>query len=104
MGRLIAALVSCLTIVACGSPSSSGVSKMPEAAPVQAVAIPRSELRAIVSERLGRTYDLHIKLPPSYAKPESAERRYPVLYLNDATYNFQVASAAHSRKKREGTP
>jgi predicted alpha/beta superfamily hydrolase len=56
------------------------------------VAIPRSQHLVLESKALGRTYDLHIKLPLGYGAPERASARYPVLYLNDATYNFQVAA------------
>jgi len=58
----------------------------------QAFEIPRSEVHEIRSEKLGRTYDLYIKLPPGYGKPENASERYPVIYLNDGPYTFQVAS------------
>ena len=39
-----------------------------------------------------RTYPLFIKLPKSYAK--NTDRRYPVLYLTDANYAFQLVSGA----------
>lgn len=57
-----------------------------------AVTIPRSLLFTMHSKTLDRTYDLHVKLPPSYGKAEQGPVRYPVLYMNDATYNFQVAA------------
>jgi uncharacterized protein len=56
------------------------------------VTIPRSLLFPIRSTTLNRTYDVHVKLPPQYDEAEQASIRYPVLYLNDATYNFQVAA------------
>lgn len=46
-------------------------------------------LRSAVS---GRDYEIYIKTPPGYDKPENAGRRYPVLYLTDGPYTFQVAS------------
>ncbi len=39
-----------------------------------------------------RYYDLYVKLPPGYDKPENLLRRYPVIWLNDGPYTFQVAS------------
>ncbi|WP_143754925.1 alpha/beta hydrolase [Caulobacter sp. BP25] len=46
-------------------------------------------LRATAS---GRDYEIYVKTPPGYDKPENAGRRYPVLYLTDGPYTFQVAS------------
>jgi len=40
----------------------------------------------------GRDYQVFVKTPPSYDKPENAGRRYPVLYMTDGPYTFQVAS------------
>lgn len=81
---------------ACGdaTPRAASAAQADTAAPdaPPPVTIPRSELRQITSTTLGRTYDLQIKLPPSYSRPDSAGRRYPVVYLNDAPYNFQVAA------------
>lgn len=56
------------------------------------VAIPRSIQFDFDSGSLGRTYEVQVKLPPSYDEADAAERAYPVLYLNDARYNFQVAA------------
>ncbi len=54
--------------------------------------MPRSEVRTIASKRLERTYDLYVKLPPGYESSRNGERRYPVIYLNDASYAFQTAA------------
>lgn len=54
--------------------------------------VPRSEVHEITSEALGRRYALYVKRPPGYDAPKNAERRYPVIYLNDATYTFQTAA------------
>lgn len=43
------------------------------------------------SEKLGRAYKLQIKLPPSYGAAENLNRRYPVIYFNDATYCWLTA-------------
>jgi uncharacterized protein len=61
-----------------------------QAAP--AVTIPRSAQLTLESATLDRVYDLYVKLPPGYDSSGNANLRYPVLYLNDATYNFQVAA------------
>lgn len=54
--------------------------------------VERSAVHTIASTTLKRTYDFYVKLPPGYDKPENARRSYPVLYLNDGPYTFQVAS------------
>ena len=44
----------------------------------------------------GRLYDISIKLPASYYKPEQFSRRYPVIYMLDAPYSFPlVVGATH---------
>lgn len=40
----------------------------------------------------GRQYEVYVKTPPGYGKPENASRTYPVVYLTDGAYTFQVAS------------
>lgn len=52
--------------------------------------IERSAVHAVKSG--DRTYRVFVKLPPSYDKPESAQRKYPVIYMTDGPYTFQVAS------------
>lgn len=56
------------------------------------VTIPRSQSLTIQSSSLHRAYGIRVQLPPGYDNPANADRRYPVLYLNDAPYNFQVAA------------
>lgn len=63
------------------------------AAPVERpFEVERSAVHAIASKTLGRTYDIYVKLPASYDLSESAQRRYPVIYLTDGPYTFQVTS------------
>jgi len=54
--------------------------------------IEHSFVHTLVSLKLQRSYEIYIKLPPGYDKPENAQHRYPVVYLNDGPYTFQVAS------------
>jgi len=61
-------------------------------APPAKFEIPNSEVHTIQSEILGRTYHLYIKKPSGYERPENSDQRYPVIYLNDGPYTFQVAS------------
>ena len=50
-----------------------------------------SEVRTITSEKLSRSYDLYIKLPPGYRRNENARTQYPVIYLNDGGYCWLTA-------------
>ncbi len=54
--------------------------------------IPRSAVHQITSATLDRSYEIYVKTPPGYASPENADKIYPVIYLNDGPYTFQVAS------------
>ncbi|MBE0368409.1 alpha/beta hydrolase [Pseudoalteromonas aurantia] len=54
--------------------------------------IPRSNVIEIQDPDSGRVYPLFIKLPRSYNKRE--DKSYPVIYLTDAWYSFQVVSGA----------
>lgn len=65
--------------------------------------IERSAVHTITSGKLGRTYDLYVKLPPGYGKPENAQHKYPVLYLTDGPYTFQVASGVTRVPFNHGT-
>ena len=47
-----------------------------------------SEVWDVADPVSGRTYQVFVALPPSYAK--SPERRYPVLYVADAGYGFPI--------------
>lgn len=53
--------------------------------------IPNSELRALPINAHGRTYQLHVGLPASYR--ESPTRRYPVVFVTDAYWDFQKIDA-----------
>ncbi|MEP1447667.1 MAG: alpha/beta hydrolase-fold protein [Paraglaciecola sp.] len=54
--------------------------------------IPRSTVINLKSIDLEREYPLFIKLPRSYERHK--EKSYPVIYLMDAWYSFQVVSGA----------
>ena len=54
--------------------------------------IENSYVHALADPVSRRTYDVYIKLPPGYGLPENVNKRYPVVYLNDGPYTFQVAS------------
>ncbi|MEL6370163.1 MAG: hypothetical protein AAFR03_05520 [Pseudomonadota bacterium] len=54
--------------------------------------ISRTEIHTVSSEDLEHDYQLFVKLPPRYHDPTNKNRRYPVIYFNDASYCFEVAS------------
>jgi predicted alpha/beta superfamily hydrolase len=66
------------------------VAQPPTAMP--AFQVERSFVQTLKSAALDRSYDVYVKLPESYDRPENARRKYPVMYLNDGPYTFQVAS------------
>lgn len=49
--------------------------------------VPNSELRALAVSVPGRTYQLHVGLPASYAR--DSQRRYPVVYVTDGYWDFE---------------
>lgn len=54
--------------------------------------VPRSAVVEVTDPISKLTYPLFIKLPKSYRKNEN--KRYPVIYLTDAWYAFQIISGA----------
>lgn len=54
--------------------------------------IENSAVIPIRAKASGRDYEIFVKTPPGYDKSENLGRRYPVLYLTDGLYTFQVAS------------
>lgn len=65
----------------------------PLAASFPAHVIPNSELRSLPRTAEGREYQLHIGLPASYRS--NPDRRYPVVYVTDAYWDFQKITAIH---------
>lgn len=57
-----------------------------------AFTIPRSTVHEVTDTVSGRVYPLFIKLPRSY--DSQTDKRYPVIYLTDAMYSFQIVSGA----------
>ena len=56
------------------------------------VPMERTTLHSLKATSNGRTYNLYVKTPPGYGDPANKGRRYPVIYLTDGDYTFQVAS------------
>ncbi|WP_420412526.1 alpha/beta hydrolase [Roseibium sp.] len=54
--------------------------------------IPATATHKITSEQLQRSYDIYVKTPVGYDDKANAGKVYPVIYLNDGPYTFQVAS------------
>jgi hypothetical protein len=57
-----------------------------------AFAVPGSMVHTLPPSAQGRVYQIYVKTPFGYDAPENAGRVWPVIYLNDGPYTFQVAS------------
>ncbi|MFO1516349.1 MAG: alpha/beta hydrolase-fold protein [Lysobacterales bacterium] len=82
------ALAAAAALVSCPAPALDASPWTAEPAPF---AIERSAVHPLTSAQ-GRHYALYVKLPPGYERAENLLRRYPVVYLTDGPYTFQVAS------------
>jgi predicted alpha/beta superfamily hydrolase len=54
--------------------------------------IPRSISHTVKSDSSDRTYQIYVRTPRGYNKHYNKHKNYPVIYLNDAPYTFQIAS------------
>jgi predicted alpha/beta superfamily hydrolase len=73
------------------------------AAAATPVPVPLSEQFTLKSATLGRRYDILVRLPPRYDAPENAQRRYPVVYFNDAPYSFPLITGVAHLPMGQGT-
>ena len=69
------------------APARVAADPAPPAAPPQHV-LANSEVRVLPKSSNGRTYQLYVLLPPSYAKQPG--RRYPVIYTCDGYWDFTL--------------
>lgn len=76
---------------------AAGSRAYPEVTPYT---LERTEVHEVPSPELGRSYDVYVALPQSYAA--NPERRYPVVVTTDATYAFPVTRALAGRVGDEG--
>lgn len=56
--------------------------------------IANTHLRALPKVENGRTYQLHIALPPSFTA--DAKRRYPVLFVTDGYWDFATVQSSYN--------
>jgi hypothetical protein len=83
-------LVVALVLLALTLPAGLAASQASQPAfPPHTIA--NSQLRVLAPTSAGRHYQLHIGLPASYAKETT--RRYPVVYVTDAYWDFQKIDA-----------
>lgn len=54
--------------------------------------VPDTMVHTLPASAEGRVYQIYVKTPFGYGAPENAGRTWPVIYLNDGPYTFQVAS------------
>ncbi|KGJ90942.1 alpha/beta hydrolase [Colwellia psychrerythraea] len=64
----------------------------PSSNAAQPFEIPRSSVVDLQDSTSKRIYPLFIKLPKSYSN--NIDKKYPVIYLTDAWYSFQIVSGA----------
>jgi uncharacterized protein len=58
--------------------------------------VPRTALRVLPTTPEGRSYQLHVHLPASFAR--EPQRRYPVLYTTDGYWDFTTFINAYNSK------
>lgn len=58
--------------------------------------VPRTQLRVLPKTPEGRSYQLHIHLPASFAR--EPQRRYPVLFVTDGYWDFTTLINAYNSK------
>ncbi len=56
--------------------------------------IPRTEILAVHDTNTKRNYELFVKVPKGYGSIAQKDWKYPVIYLTDAMYTFQIVSGA----------
>lgn len=79
----------CLVISACAAPlPATNTPPTVSGQPLPRVTLPNSEIRTFQSAHTGRTYDLYVSLPESYAHDKT--HRYPVLYVLDGQWDFKL--------------
>ena len=68
-----------------GVPASKTLAADPPSFPPHTIV--NSQLRVLPRNADGREYQLHVGLPPSYAKDK--DRRYPVVFVTDGYWDFE---------------
>lgn len=88
--KFLATLVSCFFIVMSGSSLANG----------RAYELKGTEVWTVPDPVSGRTYEIFVNLPASYA--QNPNRSYPVLYLTDSDYAFPVVRSITNRVRDDG--
>ena len=91
-GRCVCAAIA--LIAGCASSPlgcSSRESEIPSRGPFPRQTVAGSEVRVLPRAANGRQYQLYVGLPDSYE--DEPERRYPVLYLCDGYWDFNLVKA-----------
>ncbi|WP_299808686.1 alpha/beta hydrolase-fold protein [uncultured Shewanella sp.] len=89
---LLSLLLSSLALLTLASPYAFAANRSIEATAhlTTPFSIPRSHTVQINDE--ARTYRLYVKLPKGYKASANKDLQYPVIYLTDAMYTFQIMS------------
>ena len=86
--RLRATLGACLASLALVPAPAAGQPRFP------AVTIPETEVRTVHSRATGHDYDVYVYRPARIAA-DTTGRKYPVLYLLDAQWDFKLLTSIH---------
>lgn len=78
--------------------SSQAINAQDKLSSFDEVSIAGSQLRQIYSEKVGQQYQLMINLPINFDK----NRRYPVIYVLDAQWDFPLISASYGQMYYDG--
>ncbi|RJG11704.1 alpha/beta hydrolase [Massilia cavernae] len=85
-------------LAACSDRSGAALRQAAEGAP-RPYSLEDTEVRDIRARALGRDYQLFIGLPRDYA---ASTRKYPVLFVTDATYAFPLIRSITKRVRNGG--
>lgn len=99
MPRPLAAMIACMLVAACSAPQVPADAEASTPAPAAVATQPAkpsaspyvldgTEVRAVHAQKLGRDYQVFVSLPVDYA--DHPDRRYPVMFVNDANYAFPL--------------
>jgi predicted alpha/beta superfamily hydrolase len=102
---LIVSLLFVQVLSSC-APQSSAVqtpqvqSAQPQSDAFPRVTIPESEVRQLESSATGRSYDIYVRLPSSYALNQKQE--YPILYVLDGQWDFKLLDSIYGGLEYDG--
>lgn len=92
--RLPLSLLFVLAAICGHSLTLRAESDLPKATPRE-VSVPFSESFPLHCQSNDRDYDLYVRYPDSYHEEKNKDRRYPVIYICDAQWDFYLISGIY---------